>query len=359
MIRQALLMKAKAGALALFVKMILPIFLVVGGVFALIFAIMLMAGALSDSQSSNLRGNGSVIGVSEEVLQYQSLVENIAREYGIPEYTGIILAMMMQESGGRGNDPMQASESLCGVVGCIQTPEASIEQGVHYFTQVLKQAQGDLRLAVQSYNFGLGFISYALERGGYSKDVAIDFSIMQYEQVKYTGNYSCVRPESVATGACYGDIGYVDAVFSYYNYEQGTIPIQNGDFVMPVAGMNMTSDYGMRQHPITGENHMHHGMDFGCINRVTPIVAVTDGQVVFSGDKGGYGNKVVLQHSTDLFTAYAHNSSNIVREGEHVRAGQQIAVCGTTGESTGPHLHLEFRTTRSGGHSDPKLYLGL
>lgn len=359
MIREALEMKAKATALALFLKFVLPVLLVAGGLFALILSILMIAGSLSNSQSNNSGGGGSVTGVSAEVLQYQGLVEGFTLEHGIPEYSGIILAMMMQESGGRGNDPMQASESLCGAIGCIQTPEESIEQGVKYFAQSLEQAQGDLRLAVQSYNFGLGFIPYALERGGYSKEIAIDFSIEQYERVKHTGNYSCVRPESSATGACYGDIGYVDAVFGYYNYENGTIPIGNGDFVMPVAGMNMTSDYGMRTHPITGEQRMHNGIDFGCINHVTPILAVTDGQVVFSSVQGGYGNMVIVQHSPDLYTAYAHNSSNTVRVGDHVRAGQQIAVCGTTGDSTGPHLHLEFRTTQNGGYTDPKPFLGL
>ncbi|MFV8830122.1 lysozyme family protein [Alkalihalobacterium sp. APHAB7] len=360
MLRQAVEVKAKVTALALFLKYGLPALVVSGAIFGLMFVILFSADSLFNSkQHPDSIGGGTVIGVSAEVLQYQGLVESLAAEYGVAEYSGVILAMMMQESGGRGNDPMQSSESLCGSIGCIQSPEASIEQGVKYFAQTLEKAEGDVRLAVQAYNFGLGFIPYALERGGYSKENAIDFSIKQYERVRHTGNYSCIRPESAATGACYGDISYVDAVFSYYNYEQGTIVAGGGSFVTPVNGMRMTSDFGYRTHPITGEQRMHNGIDFGCINYVTPINAVTDGHVVFSGSQGGYGNMVILKHAPDLYTAYAHNSSNTVKTGDQVRAGQQIGVCGSTGASTGPHLHLEFRSTQHGGHQDPKPFLGL
>jgi murein DD-endopeptidase MepM/ murein hydrolase activator NlpD len=359
-LKQAVELKAKATALALFLKYGLPALLTLTALFGIMFLLMFIADSLFNSkQHPSSIGGGTVIGVSAEVLQYQGLVESLAAEYGIPEYSGIILAMMMQESGGRGNDPMQSSESLCGSIGCIQTPEESIEQGVKYFAQTLERADGDVRLSVQSYNFGVGFIPYAMERGGYSKEVAIDFSREWYQKVKHTGNYSCIRPESAATGACFGDIGYVDAVFSYYNYEQGMVVIGNGTFVAPINGMRVTSDYGMRTHPITGENKHHNGIDFGCINYVTPIKSVSEGQVVFSGVQGGYGNIVIIQHAPELFTAYAHNSSLTVKEGQHVRAGQQIAVCGSTGASTGPHLHLEFRTQQNGGHQDPKSYLGL
>ncbi|WP_461611863.1 lysozyme family protein [Cytobacillus kochii] len=358
MLKEAVELKAKATALALFLKYGLPVLLILGALFALVFLIMVVADSVFNTKTPDNIGEGIVTNVSAEVMQYQGLVESLAREYDIAEYNGIILAMMMQESGGRGNDPMQSSESLCGSIGCIQTPEESIEQGVKYFAETLKKAEGDVKLAVQSYNFGLGFIPYALDRGGYSKEVAIEFSRMQYQKVKHTGNYSCIRPESAATGACYGDIGYVDAVFSYYNYGGSTVVI-GGNFVSPVDGMNMTSDFGTRYHPITGEQHSHKGIDFACINHVTPINAVADGSVVFSGVQNGYGNIVILQHAPDLFTAYAHSSSNTVKQGQNVKAGQQIAVCGSTGDSTGPHLHLEFRTEQYGGFQDPKSYLGL
>lgn len=363
MIKQYAEYKVKGAALALFIKYVLPILLILALLFGLVFGLLLIASSVLDDDG---RGNnpiidgGSVIGVSAEVLQYEALVNELAAKYGIPEYAGLVLAMMMQESGGRGNDPMQSSESLCGSVGCITDPEQSIEQGVKYLAEQIEAANGDVKLAVQSYNFGSGFIAYGLERGGYSKEVAIEFSQEWYQKVKHTGNYSCIRPESAATGACYGDIGYVDAVFGYYDYETGgAIGGVNGNFAIPVAGMRKTSDYGPRVHPITGEvGRMHNGVDFGCTNYVTPINSVADGRVVFSGVQGGYGNIVIIQHDTDLFTAYAHNSSNTVRVGDSVRAGQQVAVCGSTGGSTGPHLHLEFRGSQHGDFMNPNQFIG-
>lgn len=115
--------------------------------------------------------------ISEEVENYRPLVEDYANEYEVSDYVDVILGMMMQESGGRGNDPMQSSESYCGERGCIEDPKLSIKQGVYYFAKNLSDANGDLGLAIQSYNFGSGFIDYAREQSGdYSQEMAIDFS---------------------------------------------------------------------------------------------------------------------------------------------------------------------------------------
>ena len=263
---------------------------------------------------------------------------------------------MMQESGGKGDDPMQASESLCGFVGCITDPEESIEQGVKYFAQVLENAEGDIKLALQSYNFGGGFINFVLERGGtYTQDLAIEFSAMKYDELKHTGLYSCVRPEAIPLGACYGDIYYVDAVLRYYDY---TLMVE-GEFAVPVSGGSVTSDYGWRSDPHTGARSMHNGIDYSCVNHVTPIYAAESGVVEYSqfhtnsNGTPGYGNFVMIRHSDSFITAYAHMSSLGVDEGETVRKGQKIGVCGSTGSSTGPHLHFEIKTGLWDGHIDP------
>ncbi|MUK88732.1 transglycosylase SLT domain-containing protein [Ornithinibacillus sp. L9] len=154
--------------------------------------------------------------ISREVLDYQPLVEKYAREYSVSNYVDVLLAMMMQESGGRGNDPMQSSESYCGAVGCIDDPELSIKQGVYYFSQTLDAANGDLELAIQSYNFGKGFIDYVLEHSqSYSQDIAIDFSKHMYENAPDQSIYSCLREEAKQYNACYGDIYYVKSVMTY------------------------------------------------------------------------------------------------------------------------------------------------
>ncbi len=172
--------------------------------------------------------------VSPEVMRYQPLLEKYAQKHGLDaSYVPIMMALMMQESGGRGNDPMQSSESKCGSVGCIQNPEASIDQGVKHFKDVLEKAHYDLELCLQSYNFGPGFIIFVNKNGGhYTKELAIKFSQIQYQKVKHTGNYHCLRPEAVPYQACYGDIAYKDAVLKYYT---GTITA-DGKPVVPASG---------------------------------------------------------------------------------------------------------------------------
>ncbi|UJL46117.1 lysozyme family protein [Virgibacillus sp. NKC19-16] len=154
--------------------------------------------------------------ISEEVENYRPIVEDYADEYGVLEYVDVILGMMMQESGGRGNDPMQSSESYCGERGCIDDPKLSIKQGVYYFAENLSDANGDLGLAVQSYNFGSGFIDYARETSGdYSQETAIAFSQEMYENVPNQSDFRCLREEAEQLDACYGDIYYVQAVMEY------------------------------------------------------------------------------------------------------------------------------------------------
>ncbi len=108
---------------------------------------------------------------------------------------------------------------------------------------------------------------------------------------------------------------------------------------MPVAG-HITSPYGMRRHPILGYTRMHAGIDFGAPYG-TPIHAVAAGRVTYAGRHGGHGNYVRIQHAGGLGTGYGHMSRIAVRNGEQVTAGEVIGYVGSTGLSTGPHLHFE------------------
>ncbi len=119
--------------------------------------------------------------------------------------------------------------------------------------------------------------------------------------------------------------------------------------VAPVPG-GVTSRYGMRRHPILGIRRMHSGLDFRAPHG-TPIYAATDGRVQFAGRNGGYGNFVKLSHPGGLATGYAHMSRIAVRNGAEVRRGQVIGYVGSTGLSTGPHLHYEMY--RGGAKIDP------
>lgn len=124
--------------------------------------------------------------------------------------------------------------------------------------------------------------------------------------------------------------------------------VQEG-LIAPVPG-RVTSRYGMRRHPILGYRRMHAGLDFRA-RHGTPIYAVTDGTVNYAGRNGGYGNYVRIRHGGGLATGYAHMSRIAVRNGEKVRRGQVIGYVGSTGLSTGPHLHYEMY--RNGQTIDP------
>lgn len=108
----------------------------------------------------------------------------------------------------------------------------------------------------------------------------------------------------------------------------------------PVDGARMTSGFGMRFHPILGYSRFHQGVDFG-VAYGTPIHAVTDGLVTFAGRHGGNGNFVRLNHAGGIGTSYSHMSQILVGAGSRVRQGQLIGYVGSTGLSTGPHLHFE------------------
>lgn len=122
----------------------------------------------------------------------------------------------------------------------------------------------------------------------------------------------------------------------------------------PLRGGRVTSRFGHRVHPISGIRQLHRGMDFSAIVG-TPILAMADGIVAFSGPNGSYGNLVELEHGDGYRTRYAHNESNLVEAGQRVLKGQQIATLGTTGRSTGPHVHVEVR--REGAPLDPATFL--
>jgi murein DD-endopeptidase MepM/ murein hydrolase activator NlpD len=108
---------------------------------------------------------------------------------------------------------------------------------------------------------------------------------------------------------------------------------------IPVDG-RLTSGFGMRVHPQSGRKQLHSGIDLSAQSG-TPVHATADGIVSFSGWSRGNGNIVVIEHGHGFSTVYAHNTRNLTKVGETVRRGQQISTTGSTGVSTGPHVHYE------------------
>ena len=159
-------------------------------------------------------GRNTYVPVSAEVEAYRPLIRLYAAQYGIPEYEDLIAAVMMQESGGHGNDPMQCSESGYNTryphsPNSITDPEYSIDVGIQALANALQMAGVEspidlehISLALQGYNFGNGYISWALANyGGYSELNAIEFSDMMAARLGWSG---------------YGDKAYVSHVLRYY-----------------------------------------------------------------------------------------------------------------------------------------------
>ena len=181
-----------------------------GGAFLLVFILIvgIIAGAAFSSSSESSES------LSEEVLAYTSVIQQYASQYGIPEYVSAIQAIMMQESGGRGTDPMQCSESPYNTrfphtPGSITDPDYSIEVGVQTFADCIRQAGcsspqdlDKLKLAWQGYNYGNGYIGWALQRGGYTETNALQFSQQQAASHGWSS---------------YGDPQYVPHVMRYYS----------------------------------------------------------------------------------------------------------------------------------------------
>jgi len=115
--------------------------------------------------------------------------------------------------------------------------------------------------------------------------------------------------------------------------------IERTPYRWPVKGF-LTSTFGPRTDPFTGQQRMHPGLDIAA-QKSTPITAPADGIVTFSGVDPSLGNMMVLDHGYGVITRYGHNDVNLVREGQRVKRGDTIGMVGTTGRSTGPHLHYE------------------
>jgi len=156
-----------------------------------------------------------------------------------------------------------------------------------------------------------------------------------------------------------------EKVFSFYkdletvstNKKLLALPVKSQakhQYSSPVNKGYISSNYGYRRDPINGRHRNHRGIDIAG-KTGTPINAIASGFVSFTGRKGGYGKMVEIDHSDSLKSRYAHLDSILVKKGQVVRKGENIATMGSTGRSTGPHLHLEIWQNKA--TVDPAIYL--
>ena len=290
------------------------------------------------------------INLSDEVMSLKPLVLYHARYFGVESYIWYLLAIIQVESGGLVEDVMQSSESL-GLPPNSLSRDESIRQGVRYFSQLLSRAErlgADMDTILQAYNFGIGFIDYVVANGNgqYTFELAMSFARRLSDGVRVVYRNPIAVEVNGGWRYNYGNIFYVRLVRSHL------VGVRSSGFIWPTPGHDLvTSLFGNRRHPVTGVNRMHNGIDIGAPFGA-PIVASAGGVVNFVGyERGGFGNWVQIDHGNGFMTRYAHNARNLVRNGDRVMAGQHIADVGSTGSSTGPHLHFEI--LENGERVDP------
>ncbi|MGE5583592.1 MAG: M23 family metallopeptidase, partial [Bacillota bacterium] len=144
----------------------------------------------------------------------------------------------------------------------------------------------------------------------------------------------------------------VEAQIKEYQ-SQNHVALGTGKYIWPVNG-RITQMFGWRRHPILRKREFHTGLDIS-VPLGTEIAAADSGVVIFSGFNGGYGKMITIDHGSSFSTLYAHTSLILVDKGQTVTKGQIIAKAGSTGLSTGPHLHFEIR--KNGAPVNPLNYL--
>lgn len=293
---------------------------------------------------SNITGNANIV----------AWLEKYTKLYGISDYIGLAYALIMVENPGTDgtDDIMQSSESAGYPGPGYLTGEASVNQGCKHLAQQIKNGQDqnvDIWGVMQGYNFGSAYIPWLSNRGGVNTtDLAEVYSrtVVAPSLGNTTGaTYPYVNAVSQADGRTYlyvngGNFHYAAMIRQYVKVNESS------GYVIPISKpVTVTSEFGYRYHPITGSYELHNGIDLVNGNATTPIYASAAGEVVISGSyPDWYGNYVVIKHSDGLYTGYAHQSQLRVSVGDTVNQGQQIGNMGTTGPSTGPHLHFQFFT---------------
>lgn len=219
-VRQTTIISGVAGAIVIAVQALIALFSpLLMAVLTVVVAVVMLLSALFSTVASTQVQPASYQKLSSEVTRYEPIVKKFAEQYGIADYTGLLLAIMQVESGGRGADVMQSSESAGLPPGSLTTPEASIEQGVKHFSLIVERGKAagvDENTMIQAYNFGAEFIGFMQSRGTvFKQELAEEFS-------KNKSNGVMVPyPNPIASNAgykryAYGNMFYVALVSAYY-----------------------------------------------------------------------------------------------------------------------------------------------
>lgn len=182
--------------------------------------------------------------------------------------------------------------------------------------------------------------------------------ILQQVRSGYQSRQASLTPLSISTSGTLdpqGDESRANGVLAALSeIDLYRIAAERTPFAVPVTGVTRTSGFGSRRDPMTGRGRMHNGVDWAG-PRGTPIRATADGVVTHASRQSGFGNLVTIEHAFGIETYYAHMSSINVRVGQRVSRGDRVGGMGTTGRSTGVHLHYEIRV--NGRPTNPLTYI--
>lgn len=238
----------------------------------------------------------------------------------------------------------------------VQTIEKPLKEQVRAARATIRSSlYGDLRAAGVPDSIIAQFIKTYSYNVDFQRDIWAGDKVELLYDVSHTEDNEFVKGGDLIYAALYLR-GKPSVIFRFENggtaeyFDDKGNPIRKALMRTPIDGARVTSGFGMRHHPILGYNRMHKGMDFGAPTG-TPIFAAGDGKVETAGWAGAYGKMVVIRHNGTYQTAYAHMSALSVKPGQRVKQGQVIGRVGTTGRSTGPHLHFEVR--QSGNQVNP------
>ena len=267
---------------------------------------------------------------------------------GILLFAGLILGVAGRSAAGMGQVSLLQAKA-----DKQQSELEQVRRGAQQEVNAMAARLGELQAQANRLNA----LGERLTRVGQLQDGEFDFD----EPVGVGGNDKSfdMSPQALNTGvsqlerqfaASGKQLSVLEALLFNRELDKNATPSR-----MPIANSYITSGFGGRANPLGGGGQYHRGIDFEA-DVGDPVLTVADGVVSFAGVKSGYGNVVDVDHGNGYVTRYAHNSRLVVRVGDLVRVGQEIAKAGSTGRSTGAHVH--FEVWENGNVVNPRKFLG-
>ena len=279
----------------------------------------------------------------QDVTMHYKWVDTVGEQWTAMEFAPSPLTRVVLRQGSNGAFSVQKIEKPLSKE--TRAAKATIRSSL--YADLRKAGVPDSIIAdfIKAYSYNVDF----------QRDIWAGDRVELLYDVKRTDDNAFVRGENLIYAALYMR-GKPSVIFRFEN--NGTVeyfddkgnPVKKALMRTPIDGARVTSGFGMRRHPIQGYTKMHKGTDFGAPTG-TPIFAAGDGTITRAGWFSGYGKYVSIKHNNTYATAYGHMSVINVKPGQRVKQGQVIGRVGTTGNSTGPHLH--FEVLQSGKQVNP------